>query len=231
MKVIRRETWAVFKNDLGDYASRNFQRRAQLVFRGHTDTNWPLQSTLDRHRPDFKSDEQRAECFAALIREFRREAVGLASASYTFPLGDALELLARHHGLPSTLLDWTESPYVASYFAFDGAADARSASVAVWMLDRTLLKPEWFGTVIDLIDDRDLLRFNVRAIEQRGVFTRVLTVKQPAEQLLSDALVKFELPSTERGVALAELDAMTITAKNLFRDFDGAARTASNRVL
>lgn len=97
------------------------------------------------------------------------------------------------------------------------------------MLDRAMVDfvP---GVLMDIVDDRELLRFNVRAIEQRGVFTRILSISDSLENLLGDALVKFELPASERRIALIDLDIMTITAKCLFRDLDAAGRTAVNRV-
>ena len=138
-------------------------------------------------------------------------------------------MLGRHHGLPSPLLDWTQSPYIASYFAYDGLRHAGSARV--WVLDRTKL-PASASTVpdVDLIDDRMLLRFNRRALQQRGVFLRVNTIRVPLEQMLGPALFAFDLPAADRLLALADLDVMNINGTTLFDDLDGVARTVHARV-
>jgi len=129
-------TWGEFRSSLLDFAALPRVRRAQLLFRGQADASWPLMATLDRFRT-FTNDIQRLLIVNALLEEFRREAIIVKSAADTLPENDALELLARHHGLRSPLLDWTESPYIASHFAYNSNRDKRPARV--WVLDRAKL--------------------------------------------------------------------------------------------
>jgi hypothetical protein len=84
---------------------------------------------------------------------------------------------------------------------------------------------------ISIVDDYELLRFNVRALQQRSVFLRISTTSRPVEKLLGDAVDRFDLPATDRALAMADLDEMGINATNLFRDMTAAARTAQSRIL
>ena len=148
------------------------------------------------------------------------------------PPGDALELLARHHGLPSPLLDWTRSPYVAACFAFASCDPAKTKAVSVYALDRqrfddAVLDP--VSTKVELIDDPDLIVANRRALQQRGVCLRRSTVEHTLEDILGRALFKFRVPSAERDAALRDLDQHMVNLTTLFYDLDGAARTVGWR--
>jgi hypothetical protein len=227
MDVLEYPNWRAFRDDLLHYASEDRLSRDRRLFRGLRDSAWGLETTLDRTRT-FRDDVERAEFYKEYVRVFRREAVRIDPDPITLPDGEAFERLARHHGVPSPVLDWSESPYIDSYFAFEGAAADPPRPVAVWILDRSRIAPA--AGRVNLIDDPDLLRFNRRALRQRGLFTRVLTCLKSVEVILADALTKLTIPASEREVALADLDAMAINAATLFGDLDGAARTATYRL-
>jgi hypothetical protein len=228
IKAICKDWWE-FKRLVCDGEARRPREEQQLFwFRGQSDARWELKTTLDRAYR-FKSARRREAFAADLLQEFRRQSVGLGF-DFADLEGEALELLARHYGLPSPILDWTESPYVAAYFAYEGAYRrmSKSGSVAIWVWSRDLyfrlIKDFKRKGNIEIIDDPALLKYNPRAVQQQSVFMRMNT----AERV--DGVTRYLLPASDAPHVIADLAAMNITARNLFRDLEGAVKTATAKV-
>jgi hypothetical protein len=134
-------SWEAFEAALAerqaDFETRAGYRTA-LLFRGHADAGWGLDTTLERagqrgmklseyHRvistmkAEVESFTERAweiPAFPAVreaFSDYDRGSRELWQGNY--PAYDFLTHL-RHHGFPSPLLDWSRSPYVAAFFAF-----------------------------------------------------------------------------------------------------------------
>jgi hypothetical protein len=100
---------------------------AGYIFRGHKDANYGLVTTIDRFGGNIKWQRERF-----LMREFSRRIHHYLS-SESIP-NTTLELLAlmQHYGVPTRLLDFTKSPFIALYFAIKDALMDKDA--AVWAL-------------------------------------------------------------------------------------------------
>ncbi|MDQ3777447.1 MAG: FRG domain-containing protein [Actinomycetota bacterium] len=127
MDEIRVESWEelharLFEDAWQDDLARH---RSNFAFRGRTAAEEDLRSSLLRLGGDVRSLE------VYLLRNFRKYARGGDVASDS--VWDWLAL-GQHHGLPTRLLDWTYSPYVALHFA-TANLDAYDRDGVVWALD------------------------------------------------------------------------------------------------
>jgi hypothetical protein len=101
------------------------RHRSDFAFRGRPNADENLVTSLTRLGGDSMTVERH------LLRNFRKYA-----ASDAVPVDSHWNwlALAQHHGLPTRLLDWTYSPYVALHFA-TSKRDAFDRDGAVWMVD------------------------------------------------------------------------------------------------
>jgi len=138
------------------------------VFRGQRDANWELVTNLQR--PGLRLLPEQAE--REFHREFTHGAHNYLSAN-EMPQ-TMLEWLAlmQHHGTPTRLLDWTESPFVACYFALEEAVDCRG-SCAVWAVDLPWVAAR-AGAAIQRVGDGEFAQFKLKKLWQSEEFKRLV---------------------------------------------------------
>ena len=101
--------------------------RGPTWYRGHADTKWGLEPHYDRLKNPLKETE--------LLSRFRQNANLLLNHPPAMPYDFGWMFLMQHYGVPTRLLDWTESPLIALYFAIEDRNTANfKKDGALWVL-------------------------------------------------------------------------------------------------
>jgi hypothetical protein len=207
-----------------------------IWFRGHAVATWQLLPGFMRSVADTSE--------TTLLNRFRQSAAMLAdrrpisSFDWTF--------LMQHYGVPTRLLDWSESPLISMYFAVEDWVSRPGTDAALWCLWPTALNKnanivdKVEGQYIPSFEDEELqaysteslrqntrielfpvatiaTRNNARIQAQLGTFTIHHNKKIPIEAVGDGSHVaKYIIPSDQRDCIAKELRLLGMTRFSLF---------------
>ena len=230
-----------------------------LIYRGQADADWPVESTIDRLEKRYPQKRNTLggipEYFdcpptdrVGHLRAFKEVSQGRRGPNPPEVSDDEWWAIGQHHGLATPLLDWTRSPFVALFFAFeeerctlkDGGFDTPDMRVVLtvaWHLigdSKNSKSPTAFSPKRDV---------GQRRRSQSGVFLKMpehtdlesyvqqhFNTETYSKPIARDAnphpcaiLRKILIPNSDRVDCLKYLDQMNVNRATLFPDMDGAA--------
>lgn len=223
---------------------------APYLFRGQADETWGLASSLGRLLPAGITASEARAAEDRLIADFQRQA-HLHIPKDREPKEDDFRgwlSLMQHHGAPTRLIDWSESIFVATYFAVQALWDQDAALYVIHAatlldatmevvapesdVDETLMNPAAPQGVFPFFPDRP----SARMLAQRGHFTISLHITTPQEDAIvaacrakamaGDGFVyqKYIIPADLKPTFLRQLRAMNVSAASLFPGIDGLGK-------
>jgi hypothetical protein len=179
------ESWTelmeTFEKDfsVGDHAGRH---RSYKVYRGMWDASWKLLSSLQRVNRRYVEIERH------LLRNFQKYA---PQNSVVFNTFWNWLTLAQHHGLPTRLVDWTYSPFIALHFALEKLTKQVPATdAAIWSLNLKGLQQTLPAEVSERFRKDDASTFTYEALDD---LWKTLDILNSNEK--DDFLIFFEPPS------------------------------------
>jgi hypothetical protein len=230
-------------------AKERFSTAPAYIFRGQANYLWPLESRLDRlerrfpkrknlcgevpeffDRPPLMEDEH--------LNAFKRAVRGRRGSNPPALSDDEYWALGQHHGLATPLLDWTRSPFVALFFAFEEESilvDARMSAPdhrGVYVLSTSTIvnPPSKAKDPIRLVSPES--DANYRLISQGALFAKMPRHSDLESYVRTHfagedrgaTFTKIKIVNQDRDGCLVALNKMNINHMTLFPDIDGAAK-------
>lgn len=235
-------TWKEFKA----IASDQIEKGGDYIYRGQSDSTWSLISTLMRTDIVVSLSEFKGY-FNILLPQVKEKVQAWEGRDWD--LGSDLGLAEftsylQHNGFPTPLLDWTFSPYIAAYFAFEGVNhfEPQSENVSIYCFNYK----EWgkkYKQEYDIshsINHVSVLQprmvGNHKLSLQQGCFTlsNVMDIEQHIrahETKENEFLNKYCLSVVERPKVIKELSLMGISAVQLIPSVESVCKKALNDII
>lgn len=223
-----RISWKEFKA----IASDDVEADGAYIYRGQSDSTWPLKSSL--FRTDIANNASDVVGYVNHVLPQVQEPVEAWSGK-SWNLADfhgLAEFLAylQHYGFPTPLLDFSASPYVAPYFAFAGVDHfkPKSDEVAIYRFSRRLWMNK-FNEKTGIANTSPTvkvlmpyIRGNHKLALQQGLFLWANTPDieehvKSHEEFEGQFLSKYTLSVTDRPRVIMELSLMGIRADSRAR--------------
>lgn len=197
------------------------------VFRGQRDSTWKLIPSLLRQIKDPSIDWETLE--EELVSRFKKMALPFVSQ---LPLTDVdWVALAQHHNLPTRLLDWSESPLIALFFALE-KDPCKDSDGTVWIGRFRLAEAQTsdFDGLLDLVYFPTVT--TLRMTSQRGCFSvhRLPTELEEFETLENRTedtkyeFLRIDIPFQHKESMRSELASMGVDYLTIYPDLDGLSR-------
>lgn len=235
---------AVRIRNVGEYATHidntmRAYRNKRVIFRGQSLFEWelipsvfrPLKRELDQSMPRrVRATNSQAQDILEkekqMLEEFKMQAIPYLSRIPQYNDNWEWLALARHHNLPTRLLDWTEHAAAGLFFAVQKLNNGNKDS-SVWCA----ILPDTLPSHINAGDPFNINQVHfyqpphitARITVQRSCFTVHPTDYLVNPHLWATDLIKIEIPSDSRSIIRESLKTLGIHKAALFPDLDGIA--------
>jgi len=285
MKTIELQNWEGFQKTLDFSSPAESYRKAvnefqlppsKIIYRGQSDADkWSLETTLERLQNRMQYDNFTFVSYVKLSIALADSINSLTGSDWDLwpmtvdiknyedlfecpDIGKRIHeylIYLRHCGFPSPLLDWTESPYVAAFFAFceipnnsqkvaiygfrempigikhidlEGGANIKVIDYPFKTHRRHYLQQVQYTICLQQFGETQGFGKYEDALAASSKYEDFGTEDQPFSQ---DLLIKYTIPTTERRNVLRQLDKMNISYASLFGTEDALIKTLALRQL